>query len=126
MLKQGYYAVLDKVTRIETERTSDYESSSEGALMKALLMKQLLPHLSRQFPFLASATHCRPPRARCYAARWLFSLPHAAVFGYALPVIDFKLLNTFGRATLAPGAVGTLIFLLIVAIRSGQLARKWA
>ncbi|MBV9866127.1 MAG: hypothetical protein JO316_12305 [Abitibacteriaceae bacterium] len=44
-----------------------------------------------------------------------FSLIMAAVFGYALPVIDFKLHNTFlGAQHLPPGAVGTLIFLLVV------------
>ena len=57
----------------------------------------------------------------------IFSLLMAAVFGYALPVIDFKLLNTFlGAQHLPPGAVGTLIFLLIVANPLlGKLARKW-
>ena len=39
----------------------------------------------------------------------------AAVFGYALPVIDFKLYNTFLGAThLPPGALGVLFLLVIV------------
>ena len=57
----------------------------------------------------------------------LFSLLMAVVFGYAMPVIDFKLLNTFlGAQHLPPGSVGTLIFLLVVANPIlGKLARRW-
>ena len=57
----------------------------------------------------------------------IFSLIMAVVFGYALPVIDFKLLNTFlGAQHLPPGAVGTLIFLLVVANPLlGVLSRKF-
>ena len=57
----------------------------------------------------------------------VFSLIMAVVFGYAMPVIDFKLLNTFlGAQHLPPGAVGTLIFLLIVANPLlGLLSRKF-
>lgn len=57
----------------------------------------------------------------------IFSLVMAVVFGYALPVIDFKLLNTFlGAQHLPPGSVGTLIFLLIVANPLlGKLAKRW-
>ncbi|MDF2439988.1 MAG: hypothetical protein JWN98_972 [Abditibacteriota bacterium] len=51
----------------------------------------------------------------------------AVAFGYILPVIDFKLHNTFlGAQHLPPGAVGTLIFLLVVANPLlGLIARKW-
>lgn len=57
----------------------------------------------------------------------IFSLVMAVVFGYALPVIDFKLHNTFlGAQHLPPGAVGTLIFLLVVANPIlGRFARAW-
>ncbi len=51
----------------------------------------------------------------------------AVVFGYALPVIDFKLHNTFlGAQHLPPGSVGTLIFLLVIANPLlGILSRKF-
>ncbi|MGI8756704.1 MAG: DUF6785 family protein [Acidimicrobiales bacterium] len=39
----------------------------------------------------------------------------AVVFGYALPVIDYKLSNTFlGAAHLPPGAIGVLLALVLV------------
>ncbi|RYG65766.1 hypothetical protein EON80_16720, partial [bacterium] len=45
----------------------------------------------------------------------VLSLFLAALFGYLLPVIDFKLYNTFLGAThLPPGAIGVLILLLLV------------
>jgi hypothetical protein len=45
----------------------------------------------------------------------ILSLLLAVVFGYALPVIDYKLNNTFlGGAHLPPGAVGVLLALVIV------------
>jgi hypothetical protein len=40
----------------------------------------------------------------------------AAFFGYAIPIIDYKLFNTFLGAThLPPGAIGVLLVLLLVA-----------
>jgi hypothetical protein len=43
------------------------------------------------------------------------SLTLATVFGYALPVIDYKLNNTFlGGAHLPPGAIGVLLVLVLI------------
>ena len=45
----------------------------------------------------------------------ILSLMLAVVFGYLLPVIDYKLNNTFlGGAHLPPGAVGVLLILVLV------------
>jgi hypothetical protein len=45
----------------------------------------------------------------------IFSLVLAVILGYALPVIDYKLQNTFlGGAHLPPGAVGVLLVLVLV------------
>jgi len=45
----------------------------------------------------------------------VLSLLLAVVFGYALPVIDYKLNNTFlGGSHLPPGAVGVLLILVLV------------
>ncbi len=45
----------------------------------------------------------------------ILSLLLAVVFGYALPVIDYKFLNTFlGGTHLPPGAIGVLLILLLV------------
>ena len=45
----------------------------------------------------------------------LFSLLLAAVFGYIIPVIDYKYMNTFLGAThLPPGAIGALLILVLI------------
>ena len=45
----------------------------------------------------------------------ILSLALAVVFGYALPVIDYKIQNTFlGGAHLPPGAIGVLLALVLV------------
>ena len=45
----------------------------------------------------------------------ILALVLAVVFGYALPVIDYKIQNTFlGGTHLPPGAVGVLLILLLV------------
>ncbi|RYX82504.1 hypothetical protein EON83_18895 [bacterium] len=58
----------------------------------------------------------------------VLSLLLAVAFGYVIPIIDFKLLNTFLGAThLPPGAVGTLLVLLLVVNPLLRLAsKKWA
>ncbi|RYX83440.1 hypothetical protein EON83_14730 [bacterium] len=58
----------------------------------------------------------------------VLSLFLAAVFGYLLPVIDFKLYNTFLGAThLPPGAIGVLLLLLAVVNPLLRLvSKKWA
>ncbi len=58
----------------------------------------------------------------------VLSLVLAAVFGYLLPVIDFKLYNTFLGAThLPPGAVGVLLLLVLVVNPLLRLISKaWA
>jgi hypothetical protein len=57
----------------------------------------------------------------------LLSLLLAAIFGYAIPVIDYKLSNTFlGGMHLPPGAVGVLLILVLVInplLRLGS--QKW-
>ena len=52
----------------------------------------------------------------------------AVVFGYALPVIDYKLYNTFlGGSHLPAGAIGVLLILLLVVNPLLRLLRrKWA
>ncbi len=52
----------------------------------------------------------------------------AALFGYALPVIDYKIYNTFlGGSHLPAGAIGVLLLLLLVVNPLLKLARaKWA
>lgn len=51
----------------------------------------------------------------------------AAVLGYALPVIDYKLLNTFlGGTHLPPGAIGVLLVLVLVVNPLLRLSsKKW-
>lgn len=52
----------------------------------------------------------------------------AAMFGYLLPVIDYKLYNTFLGAThLPPGAIGVLLLLVLVVNPLLRLiSKKWA
>ncbi len=57
----------------------------------------------------------------------VLSLLLAVVFGYALPVIDYKINNTFlGGAHLPPGAVGTLLVLILIINPLLRLvSKKW-
>ena len=58
----------------------------------------------------------------------LLCLTLAVVFGYALPVIDYKLFNTFlGGSHLPAGAIGVLLILVLVVNPLLRLLRKkWA
>ena len=58
----------------------------------------------------------------------LLCLTLAVIFGYALPVIDYKLFNTFlGGSHLPAGAIGVLLILLLVVNPLLKLLRKkWA
>jgi hypothetical protein len=69
-----------------------------------------------------------PSKARGVTARVIIlSLCLAALLGYALPVIDFKLYNTFLGAThLPPGAIGVLLLLVVVVNPLMRLvSKKW-
>ncbi len=58
----------------------------------------------------------------------LLCLALAAVLGYLLPVIDYKIYNTFlGAAHLPPGAVGVLLVLVgVINPLLRLISRKWA
>lgn len=54
------------------------------------------------------------------------SLLFAAFFGYAIPVIDFKLNNTYlGSQHFAPGAVGVLLVLVSLNPLLNRLGKQW-
>ena len=65
---------------------------------------------------LQSATDTRTARERGISFRVVvICLALAFVLGYLLPVIDFKLLNTFlGGTHLPPGAIGALLILVLL------------
>src|SRR5438105_2097168 len=80
-------------------------------------------------PLVAGLADELPARSGGVTARVVvFCLLLAVVFGYSLPIIDYKLNNTFLGAThLPPGAVGVLLLLVLVINPLLRLvSRKWA
>ena len=86
------------------------------AQVEVATSRSSLPTTTHAFDHATAGTTSDNPRDQGVTLRVvILALLLAVVFGYALPVIDYKLQNTFlGGTHLPPGAVGVLLILLLV------------
>jgi hypothetical protein len=96
-----------------TLNTSDSVLAKKTYKKLPMPQTETVPAMDKGTPVIAAGDHATDGGVTLRVV--VLCLALAVFFGYAIPIIDYKLFNTFLGAThLPPGAIGVLLILLLV------------